>query len=306
MSIFSGRATSGLWSQVPRLWKERLEGVGRVAADHHRPAAVVGGCVRDILLGGAPKDWDVVVEGPAAPVVRAVARATLADVVEHPRFMTFTLQFSDGTHLDVATARSEAYPTPGVLPVVRPATLADDARRRDFTANALYFQLSPDPGVLWDPVGGQADMAAGVLRVLHDQSFVDDPTRLYRAARYSSRYGWAIEGKTLDLIRKAVAEDRPRSVSLVRLRHELFRILEEENPVPALRATWEWGLWKYWDETWRYNDAHIEKLTAVPHQSPPAARLALFLGPTPATVAATLKRFSTPIELRKSVLAYLD
>ncbi|MBK8576406.1 MAG: CCA tRNA nucleotidyltransferase [Elusimicrobia bacterium] len=302
MSNSTKKATSPL---LPPLWRERVDVVGKVAEDLCLRSAVVGGCVRDLFLGFVPRDWDVVVEGQAALLVQRAAKALSARVVEHPRFMTFTLHFADGTHLDVATARAESYPTPGVLPVVRPATLAEDARRRDFTANALYLQLSFEPGVLLDPTGGQADMNAGVLRVLHDQSFVDDPTRLFRAARYSSRYGWAVEGKTLDLIYRAVAEDSPKSVSLVRLRHELFRILEEENPAPALRVTWEWGLWKYWDPTWEFNDTQIEKVKAAPRQSPPLQRLAVFLGPNPVTVAATLKRFSAPIELRKSVLGFL-
>ena len=261
--------------------------------------------MRDLLLGLTPKDWDVVVEGQAAALVRSAAKKLAARMVEHPRFMTFTLHFSDGTHLDITTARSETYPTPGILPVVRPATLAQDARRRDFTSNALYLQLNLTPGELLDPTGGQADMKSGQIRVLHDQSFVDDPTRLYRAARYATRYGWTVEGKTLSLIHKAVAEDRPRSVSLVRLRHELFRTLEEENPIPALQATWDWGLWKFWDETWRYSKALAERIKASPRQSPPTERLALLIGPNPLIADTTLKRFSTSKELRKAIHSIL-
>lgn len=293
---------STLLSQVPTPWGERLAVIRRAAAASHRLAAIVGGCVRDLLLGQTPKDWDVVVEGQAGPLVRSAAKSLSARVVEHPRFMTFTLHFTDGTHLDVATARSETYPTPGVLPVVRPAPLSEDARRRDFTANAIYLQLNPDAGAILDPTGGQADMAARVLRVLHDRSFIDDPTRLFRAARYAARYGWTVESKTLELIHNAVKEDCPRSVSLVRLRHELFRILEEENPAPALRYAWDWGLWKYWDETWVFNEARLVPLRSAPRESPPARRLALFLGPDPTIADAALKRFSTPRDLRESVL----
>jgi hypothetical protein len=293
-------------AKVPEPWRQRLSILGQIAGELRLPAAAVGGCVRDLLLGKTPKDWDVVVEGQAVPLVRSAAKKMAARVVEHPRFLTFTLHFPDGTHLDISTARSETYPTPGILPVVRPATLVEDAQRRDFTSNALYLQLNPTPGTLLDPTGGQADMGAGQLRVLHDQSFVDDPTRLYRAARYATRYGWAVEGKTLELIHKAVLEDRPKSVSLVRLRHELFRILEEENPIPALRTAWDWGLWKYWDESWRYTDTLATQLKSVPRESPPGRRLAIFLGPDPAIVEAALKRFSTPTDLRKSVLRYFS
>lgn len=294
-----------LLAQAPEPWRERLSLIGHVAVEHRLPAAVVGGCVRDLLLGYVPKDWDVVVEGRASTLVDSVAKTLSARVVGHPRFMTFTLHFHDGTHLDIATARAETYPKPGALPVVRPASLAEDARRRDFTCNALYLRLNPSSGDLLDPTGGQADIAAARLRVLHDQSFVDDPTRLYRAARYATRYGWKVEGKTFDLIHKAVAEDCVRSVSLVRLRHELFRILEEENPVPALRSTWEWGLWKYWDETWRFSDALARAFESTSRESPPVRRLAILLGPNPGTAEGVLKRFSTPTELQKKVLCLL-
>lgn len=293
--------TKNATSPIPEPWRQRLSVLGQDAAERQMPAAAVGGCVRDLLLGLTPKDWDVVVEGQASPLVRSAAKKLSARMVEHPRFMTFTLHFSDGTHLDITTARSETYPTPGILPVVRPASLAEDARRRDFTSNALYLPLNITPGELLDPTGGQADMKAGQLRVLHDQSFVDDPTRLYRAARYATRYGWKVERKTLDLIHKAVAEDRPRSVSLVRLRHELFRTLEEENPIPALQASWDWGLWKFWDETWRFSMALAERIKASPRQSPPTQRLANMLGPTPGIADAALKRFSTPKGLRKPI-----
>ena len=297
--------TSDLMAQVPDLWRERLSSIGQWAAELRCPAAAVGGCVRDLLLGFIPKDWDVVVEGQAAPLVRAAEKRFQARVVEHPRFLTFTLHFPDGTHLDIATARAETYPTPGQLPVVRPATMADDARRRDFTSNALYLPLTPPQAALLDPAAGQTDMRANRLRVLHDQSFVDDPTRLFRAARYATRYGWNVEEKTLELIRRAVAEDRPKSVSLVRLRHELFRTLEEENPIPALRTTWDWGLWKFWDESWTYDETRINRLQSVPRESPPIQRLALFLGPAPSPAEESLKRFSTPVDLREKILKRL-
>lgn len=293
-----------LMTQVPPPWKQRLSSVGESAAKLRLPAAAVGGCVRDLLLGLTPKDWDVVVEGQAAPLVQDLAKTFSARVVDHPRFMTFTLHFPDGTHLDIATARAETYPKPGQLPVVRPASMADDARRRDFTSNALYLSLNP-PADLVDPTGGHADMKAKCLRVLHDQSFVDDPTRLYRAARYATRYGWEVVPHTMDLIHKAVTEDRPRSVSLVRLRHELFRILEEENPVPALRATWDWGLWKYWDESWTFTDSISDALKKSPRESPPVERLAVLLGPDLAKAEKSLKRFSTPGDVRKKILKRL-
>jgi hypothetical protein len=265
-----------LWGRVPEPWRGRLSLLGEMASKRGMPAAIVGGCVRDLVLNLSPKDWDVVVEGPVAPLVREVSAALSARLVEHPRFRTFTLHFADGTHLDVATARTETYPKPGALPVVSGSTLREDSRRRDFTSNALYLPLLPNAGDILDPTGGQEDMKAGVLRVLHDQSFVDDPTRLYRAARYAARYGWAVEAQTQALVQKAVNEDRPRSVSRVRLRHELFHLLEEEKPASALRLTWDWGLWKFWDETWVFVEERSQKVLTLPQESPPVQRLALF------------------------------
>jgi tRNA nucleotidyltransferase (CCA-adding enzyme) len=262
--------------------------------------------VRDLLLGGKPHDWDVVVAGPAAVLVRALAKIFSARVVEHPRFMTYTLHFSDRTFLDIATARTETYPVPGGLPVVRPADLEADAQRRDFSANALYVRLHPHPGALFDPTGGQVDLTAGRLRLLHDQSLVDDPTRLFRAARYAGRYAWGFETATEKLIADAIRRDLPASVSLVRLRHELFHLLEEEDPVPGLQLLWEWGAWKYWDPQWTWSDGLARAVRAVPRDIPPAQRLAAFLGPDPIRVRDALHRFSTPGDLKKKVLAFVS
>lgn len=294
-----------LWDRVPEPWRGRLSCLGEMASKRKMPAAIVGGCVRDLVLNLSPKDWDVVVEGPVAPLVRDVSAALSARLVEHPRFRTFTLHFGDGRHLDVATARTETYPKPGALPVVRGSSLREDARRRDFSSNALYLPLLPNAGDILDPTGGRDDMKAGVLRVLHDQSFVDDPTRLYRAARYAARYGWAVEAQTQALIQKAVNEDRPRTVSRVRLRHELFRLLEEKDPTAALRLTWDWGLWKFWDETWVFAEERSQKVLTVHRESPPVQRLAVFLGSDPKSAEAVLKRFSTPVELRRQILALI-
>lgn len=296
---------NNLLNPLPPPWKQRLTWLGQTAGELRFPAAAVGGCVRDLLMGRTPKDWDMVVEGKARPLVHLAAKKFSGRVIEHPRFLTFTLHFPDGTHLDVATARAETYPTPGVLPVVHPASIIDDAQRRDFTSNALYLCLNPNPGVLLDPTNGLGDMESKILRVLHDQSFVDDPTRLYRAARYAARYGWAVEPYTMELIHKAVAEDRPTSVSLVRLRHELFRILEEENPIPSLRATWDWGLWKYWDKSWTYTDGLAHSLQRAPRESPPIARMAVLLGPNSDNAERALKRFSTPGDLRQKIIKRL-
>jgi len=145
------------------------------------PVYLVGGAVRDLLLGRGRADIDLVVEGDAA----VLASELEADVISHERFGTAKVRL-DGHDVDIATARSEAYPHPGALPVVEPATLAEDLRRRDFTINAMAIPLRGEPRLI-DPHGGQADLAAKLLRVLHPRSFEDDPTRAIRAARSPSR-----------------------------------------------------------------------------------------------------------------------
>ncbi|MBK8871407.1 MAG: CCA tRNA nucleotidyltransferase [Elusimicrobia bacterium] len=294
------RLTINEW---PRMWRLRLETLGRAAVRHSCPSAIVGGCVRDLVLGLEPKDWDVVVEGQPSVWISDVASSLAARVVEHPRFMTLTLHFSDGTHLDIATARKETYVKPGSLPTVQPSSLSVDALRRDFSANALYFLLSE--GTLFDPTGGVADMGQKRLRVLHDISFIDDPTRLFRAARYAARYGWTVDKHTLDLIQSAVAARVPQTVSLVRLRHELFRLLEEEDPIGGLRLAWQWGLWTYWDPRWEFTEELGARLKSLPRQSPPAHRLAVLLSDHPNRAEEILTRFSTPVDLKKQVSAHL-
>src|SRR3954452_22209108 len=135
------------------------------------PIYLVGGAVRDLLLGQERTDLDIAVEGDAS----ALGRRLGGEIRTHERFATATVH-TDGLELDLATARSESYPEPGALPEVRPATLTDDLARRDFTLNAMAVPLAGDPELI-DPHGGLADLERGTLRVLHERSFVDDPTR---------------------------------------------------------------------------------------------------------------------------------
>ena len=148
---------------------------------------LVGGAVRDLLLGRDRTDLDIAVEGDAA----AVGRRLGGEVRTHERFATATVHTA-GLELDLATSRSESYPEPGALPEIQPATLSEDLARRDFTLNAMAVPLAGDPELI-DPHGGLEDLERGALRVLHDGSFVDDPTRALRAARYAARYGFDLD-----------------------------------------------------------------------------------------------------------------
>jgi tRNA nucleotidyltransferase (CCA-adding enzyme) len=187
-------------------------------------AWIVGGAVRDALLGRAPRELDVVVEGDPAPLLEVLD----GDVRHHERFGVATVRMPEGT-VDVVRARAEAYPHPGALPEVRPGTLEEDLARRDVTVNTFAAR----PGVALRSVpGAQADLDHGLLRVLHPASFRDDPTRLWRVARYAARLGFAVEPGTAALARAA----DPRTVSGVRLGNELRLALREPAPLAALRA----------------------------------------------------------------------
>lgn len=195
---------------------------------------IVGGAVRDVLLGREPRDIDLVVSEEAAALA-----AGLGDVREvHDRFGTVAV-LVDGAPVNVATARSETYAAAGALPDVRPGSLAEDLARRDFTVNAMAVDLAGD---LHAVPGAEDDLAARRLRVLHDGSFLDDPTRLWRLARYAARLGFAIDERTLELASAAVGDGALSTVSGARMGSELALALNEPDPVAALVAADELGL----------------------------------------------------------------
>ncbi len=199
---------------------------------------LVGGSVRDLLLGGRPLDLDLVVDGDAA---RLAARLG-GEVRVHDRFGTSTVRLEGFTY-DIARARRETYQHPGALPDVAPASLEEDLLRRDFTVNALAIALAgAAPGRLHGAPRALDDLAGRRLRVLHDASFIDDPTRMLRLARYASRLGFGIEPHTRALLGQALAEDALATVSGPRIGAELRLLAGEPDPVAALRCLGELGL----------------------------------------------------------------
>jgi len=193
---------------------------------------LVGGAVRDLLLGGAPFDLDLAVEGDAA----ALAASLGGEVTVHDRFGTSTVRL-DGFAYDIARARRESYAHPGALPDVEPAPLVEDLLRRDFTVNALAVALGgSNAGELRAAPGAVEDLAAHRLRVLHDRSFIDDPTRLFRLTRYASRLGFEIDPHTRALAEAAVGGGALTTVSGPRLGAELRLLAGEHDPVAAVGA----------------------------------------------------------------------
>ena len=203
-------------------------------------AWLVGGAVRDLLLGREVVDLDVVVEGDGVAAARAAAGALGGAAREHGRFGTATVVAPDGLAFDVVGARAESYPAPGALPEVRPGTLEEDLARRDFTVNAIALALAG--GELRAHPGALEDLEARVLRILHPRSFADDPTRLLRLVRYAARLGLRPDTRTDALARDAIAAGALRTVSGPRIGAELLLLCGEERAIAALSLAEEMGL----------------------------------------------------------------
>ena len=197
------------------------------ADDPAEPVYVVGGAVRDALLGHPSYDLDLVVEGDVSGFARRLAERLAGRVQTHQAFGTAEIFYAGG-EIDVATARTERYAEPAALPEVEPATLEEDLARRDFTINAIAASLGRnDFGRLVDPHHGRADLAARTIRILHPQSFVDDPTRILRAIRYENRLGFRMDPETERLAREGMAG--MGRVSNERIREEVVALLSEEE-----------------------------------------------------------------------------
>jgi tRNA nucleotidyltransferase (CCA-adding enzyme) len=215
------------------------------ASSRNLPLYIVGGFVRDLLLGQPGLDFDLVVEGDAIGLAQAVAGKQGGKLTVHKRFKTaqwFPPPAPDIPRLvDFTSARSEIYKHPGALPIVKPGTLTDDLHRRDFTINTLAIRLDGEHfGELRDDLGGLEDLQAGLVRTLIPGSFRDDPTRLFRVVRYEQRYGFQIVPETLALVPDALVHIN--RLSAERVRHELDLILEEENAASMLMRLAEMGI----------------------------------------------------------------
>jgi len=220
-----------------------LKNIGLKAHELGLQAYAVGGFVRDLLLRNENFDIDVVVEGDGIRLARALAEEGMGELRVHRRFGTATLRLSDRYRLDLATARLEYYEHPAALPRVEHSSIKLDLYRRDFTVNALAVHLHPDHfGELIDFFGGQKDLKERVIRVLHNLSFVEDPTRLFRALRFEQRIGFQIAKQTHMLMENAVRMKLFGRLSGRRLFRELVLCLSEEKPLPVLKRLRDFGL----------------------------------------------------------------
>ena len=232
---------------LPKQILNILTTIGQCANREGLRAFVVGGFVRDILLGVKNFDIDIVVEGDAISFARKTADLFKGSFVAYPKFGTSTVitDWPKGVHrpsvagakfkIDFATARKESYEKPAALPTVEFSSLKDDLERRDFTINAMAASLNKGNfGQLIDFFGGEKDLEEKRIKVLHDASFIDDPTRIFRAVRFAERFGFHIDKFTGDLIKNAIREGMFTKTQHHRIRDELILMLKEEDPIKAI------------------------------------------------------------------------
>lgn len=189
----------------------------------------VGGIIRDMILNQKIKDIDIAIEGDAIKLGHCLNKRLKGEIKTHREFGTIEI-IKDSVRIDLATARKEIYVTPGALPIVAPAKIYDDLKRRDFTMNAIAISISKkDFGKIIDPFNGIADIKNRLIRILHRRSFIDDPTRTFRALRYKNRLGFMLEKNTEKLLTKAISEGKVKNISMQRLLNELRSIFSEKN-----------------------------------------------------------------------------
>lgn len=219
-----------------------LRALAQRAAKDDTPLYLVGGCVRDAILKTKDgHDVDLVVESDPAPLARHCARLLGASCDDFGRFGTLRV-LGKGLRVDFAMSRREDYPEPADLPVVSPAQLEVDLHRRDFTINAMAVEVTPKGfGKVIDPYGGLADLKARRLNVLHPQSFRDDPTRVFRAARFLCRFGFRLAPGLLEAAQDVLRRGHAARLSRHRLLRELLSVLGEKDPSCSLRRLKSWG-----------------------------------------------------------------
>lgn len=289
----------------------------RCAGAEHEPA-LVGGAVRDLLLGRTPRELDVVVARDSAGFAAAIAGELAGrlpqppGIVEHERFATAVVEWPDG-RIDIAQRRAETYPAPGTLPDVRPGSAEEDLQRRDFTVNAIAVPLTgARQGELLHAEHALEDLRERQLRVLHRRSFLDDPTRLLRLARYRARLGFQTEALTAQLAEEAIEAGALGSVSRARVGAEIRLALGERDGLAALSRACELGVFEALDARLRLDEALAGRaLSLLPEDGRPRVLLMACLladhadgggEESPASVVALLDGLEFTAEDREAIL----
>ncbi|HXI12088.1 MAG TPA: hypothetical protein VNM92_05525 [Thermoanaerobaculia bacterium] len=231
-----------LFSHLGEPFDTILEAARDLASRNLSPVYVIGGPVRDRMLGRSFSDLDLTVADDAQPFAAALAARLSGQLTSYPRFLTHKLELSDGIAIDITTTRSERYTHPGALPEVEADDLSHDLGRRDFTINAIAVELTA--GKIHDPWGGERDLDAGIIRILHDASFFDDPTRILRALRLAARFNFALDRHTEALLIAAISSNALTSLSRERVWREVFLAFRESGVAALLDVFTRFGALK--------------------------------------------------------------
>ena len=231
---------------IPNKTKNIIRIISELAGNSGVKIYAVGGFVRDLILDVDNFDIDIVVEGDAIKLAEILARHFNATIKKYKQFGTAVISFDEGFKIDFATARKELYEYPGAMPDVQPSTIKDDLGRRDFTVNAMAISLNKeDFGSILDFFGGKKDLENKIIRVLHKLSFIDDPTRIFRAIRFEQRFGFKIDEKSQNLLKEAVKLDLIKKINGFRIQDEILLVLNENEPFKAIRRLSELNCLKY-------------------------------------------------------------
>ncbi|MEN3012650.1 CBS domain-containing protein [Dictyoglomus thermophilum] len=227
-------------------WRDILEELRKITSQYNISIYAIGGFVRDLLLGQSNFDLDIVVEGDIQLIISKIMDKWEGKVITHPQFGTSEIILSDGKRIDIATARIEHYEEPGSLPKVERSSLWLDLKRRDFTINALAMSLNEENfGEIIDLYGGLEDLTRKELRILHNLSFVEDPTRILRGIRLEARLGFTFEEKTFKLLKEAIENGFLNKIAKERLKDEIILILQESQPEKVLKRLEELNALSY-------------------------------------------------------------
>lgn len=230
--------------------KDIVRLINQINQKYHTRVFLVGGSVRDLVMLKQKrldftKDLDIAVENHHTGIGLDLAHKLHARIIHYPQFMTMTLQIGDKAHIDIAQTRKEIYSKPAALPKVQPASIREDLYRRDFTVNAMAMQITGQPPYpMLDPFNGQKDLKLKLIRVLHPKSFIDDPTRIFRAIRFATRFNFKIEKKTAHLLKYAVKKDLLKLLSGERILYELQMINKEKRNTAILKKLQQTGIIK--------------------------------------------------------------
>ena len=232
--------------RLPLRILEIMKKAGEIADSRGDTVYCVGGFVRDLFLQVPNYDLDLVVEGDGLEISKLLAYELDGKARLHERFKTGVVILPDKSKIDVATARTEYYEFPAALPTVEKSSIKEDLYRRDFTINTLAICLNSSKfGLLIDYFGGRKDLQKGLVRILYNFSFVEDPTRIIRAVRFEQRYNFSFEENTLRFAKDAIDRKLLGKLSYSRILHELILILNEREPIPAINRMQEIGVWDF-------------------------------------------------------------